>query len=184
MIALEDHTATDCKCEKESHHYRKDAAMGYGPVLSAEMVVLAVFEGDKHDAIAMRLKPAKFDSGQLKRFGVSLARTGFTTRPTFDEQVVRSKRLVGVAQAIAAQLRSVPYIDQLGRPPVTGRAVCLIDKVDCGDHDGHAAIGWSESWNALAEGQKKRAGEIAKSNIARAFGGIVPADQVAWMAAA
>lgn len=183
MRELKDHRATDCQCEQASCHHGKDEGLGHGPVAAEEVLVLAVFEDDDYDRQGMQLVLRIFRSDRLRHFNMSLARTEFTARKTFEAKVVGSRHaaLVGIAKVSAQDLRSLPYIDETAEPPITGRAVCLIDKVEVDDHDGHAAIGWSESQRDLSEKQKQRAGEVAKRNLVKAFGKILSPEHVAWM---
>ena len=145
---------------------------------------MAVFKHVPHDKKERRLVPKTFDSGQLRRYEISLARASYTSREAFDSKVVGSKTndVVGVACAEAKDLQSIPYILDTAQPKIKGRAVCLIDKVACEDHDGHAALGWSESQRVLTDKQKERAGEVVKSNLVAAFGTIMNVGDVGWVA--
>lgn len=78
-------------------------------------------------------------------------------------------------------IRRITY-DSTSQPAFKGRGVCLADKVVEGDHDGHAALGWSDSDAELSVKQKQRAREFIKQNLADTFGCVVDASSIAWAA--
>ena len=177
---MKDRVGDDCSCELQTCHH-KGQGHGHGPVGNSETVVMAAFRGDKYDEESGKLKPAAFRNKQLQRQEVSLARPLHTSLPSFNEHVVggRQDEFVGIASADAAAIRRISYPSR-SHPEFRGRGVCLVDKVGEHDHDGHAALCWSESQGDLTEKQKERARETIKENLATAFGPISGVDEVPW----
>lgn len=140
---------------------------------------MAVFEDTPRDEKARQLTKKTFPSKQLQRDEFSLARLSHTDRLAFEKNIVGTRKLVGVACAPAAKLFDLLYVSQ-GPAPWTGRAVCLTDVVSERDHDGHAALGWSESQNGMGETVRGRVREIIKNNLAEIFGTYGGVEEVAW----
>jgi len=135
------------------------------------------------DPIARRILPEAFTPKRLTRYDLSLARRTHTGRPEFDKHVVGPKvaqgdELVGVATAPSRRLFEMTFVCEDIRPPVQGRAVCLLDIVEPTDHDGHAALGYSEDQNVLNEKQKKKVRARIHHDLADAFGDLDPIDDV------
>lgn len=170
----------DCPCEATTQHF-KGSPPGHGPVLDSETVTLAVFRDTPYDTESRRLLPAAFPTDRLNGGNLSLARLSHTNRSTFDTQVVagRMDDLVGVACASAFAIRQITY-DSTSHPAFKGRGVCLLDKVEDGDHDGHASLGWGRSDVELSVKQKQRAREAIKRNLADTFTLVVLPDGVDW----
>lgn len=141
--------------------------------------MFAIFEDVPHDKTTSRLLPLAFGADKMNRHEQSLARAGFTTRETFDREVVRSAKLVGVARVQASRLRELVYTSTT-EPKFNGRAACLTDRVEEGDHAGHAALGWAESQDGMKPGQKARAREFIRDGLVEVFGTICRADDVGW----
>ncbi len=149
--------------------------------MQTEFVLIAVFDDVPHDRDEGTLVQKAFNSKQLQRHEVSLARLNYTTESTFNSEVVdkKSAGIVGVVFASASALRAVPYVVP-SQPVVIGRGVCLTDKVQADDHDGHAALGWSESQEAHGETQRGRYRELVKKNLTQVFGRIVDVKSAPW----
>ena len=180
MKSISDRVSSDCPCEAASRHF-KGSPPGHGPVSNDETVVLAVYLDTPRQPGGGRLLPAAFRTDKLNSYDLSLARLRFTTKRAFQEDVVatRTADLVGVASATGVALRRITY-DSTSHPAFRSRGVCLVDKVEQGDHDGHAALGWGHSDAELSDKQKKRAREAIKQNLADSFGSITSADDCEW----
>lgn len=164
----------DCPCEAVTHHY-KGAGFGHGPVRDPETIAMAVFNNLDRNVSANRLTAESFDVRQLKRTNLSLLRCDFTSKATINSDVVlpnqrRQGDFVGLACANVGSVRSVEHGD------VRHRVVCLIDKVELGDHDGHAALGFSDAFSASLETMSEKRRNIqrglALATLAEKFGDI------------
>jgi hypothetical protein len=146
--------------------------------LDSEAVVFAVFQSTSRDG--NRVSPKAFENKQLVRGEVSLARPRHMTRAEFDHFVVRplaSSRgeLVGVVRAEVSILRDLPYGPVQGTdPPVTGRAICVLDKVSNRDFEAHAALQYSESQQSrLTDTQRSKIRPVIRENLAIVFGEMI-----------
>jgi hypothetical protein len=86
---------------------------------------------------------------------------------------VTSGKLVGIARVYVASLRNIPYEVAGSSPVLEGRATCVLDKVVLGDHDGHAALEYSESLHRLTPKQKGIVRQQINGDIAEAFGEVI-----------
>jgi hypothetical protein len=169
----------DCEKEKTTQHHRGEGN-GFGPIQPAEILLFAVFESTKPPE--GRLTADSFDRRQLNRAQQSLARRQHLTRAEFEQYFVapheaRWGPCGGVACASAAALRAVRYAVPEARPPESGPAVCVLDRVDAGDHDAHAALEYSE---ALKDSMARRSEKLRATlrmrihaSLAEAFGPII-----------
>jgi len=170
-----------CVDELRTHHHGGEGA-GPGIVRCGEVVILAAFE-ERRPRTAVDADD--FPKDRLKDTNLSLARREHTTRRTFDEQVIGGGTgpkgsFLGAAWVEARVLRELEFIMVSGQLPATtrGRAVCVLDRVDPGDHDGHAALGFSEALEALPLKQKSLWRTTTRNNLVQAFGNIRPLDEV------
>jgi hypothetical protein len=89
-----------------------------------------------------------------------------------------SGQCAGVARATAAALRGIQYLIPEATPPDSGRAVCVIDRVDPPDPDAHATLEYSESLKDAVERRSQGVRGTVRmrvhATIADAFGPIVP----------
>jgi len=102
---------SECAKETTTQHYL-GAGNGHGPVRSDEVVLFAVFENVPHDG--GRLTPLAFQSKQLRRGEVSLARLAHTTRAIFDERVIqalehRFGKCLGITRGNVSALRAIQF---------------------------------------------------------------------------
>ena len=169
---------SDCAKEAITQHHL-GIGHGHGPVRLNEVVLLAVFERTPREED--HLIATTFPRGQLIRGEISLARRAHTTRATFDERVIQVLepnfgKCLGVARASAAALRAIRFEIPGTLPIAGGRAICVLDKVGSGDHDGHAALEYSEAINRLTEKQKSRYRPLIHADLAEAFGKIISVD--------
>jgi hypothetical protein len=168
-------TLSDCAKEAATQHHMGEEH-GHGPLSAEEVVVLAVFEKTAHEG--NRLIATTFPVKQLNRGEISLAREMYTTSDTFESEVVRPAQknwgdLVGVARVDVGTLRNIPYEIAGSAPVLRGRGVCVLDRVVPGDHDGHAALEYSESLDRLSDKQRGIIRSRINGDIAEAFGEIV-----------
>ena len=146
-----------------------------------EEVVFAIFDDVPHDKTTSKLLPHAFRTDRMNAHNLSLARASFTTRATFEREVVQSAKLVGVARVQASRLRDLIYTST-SEPKFNGRAACVSDKVNEGDHAGHAALGWAESQEGMKPNQRARAREFIRDSLVEVFGTICRGDDVCWAA--
>ncbi len=102
---------SECAKETTTQHYL-GAGNGHGPVRSDEVVLFAVFENVPHDG--GRLTPLAFQSKQLRRGEVSLARLAHTARAIFDERVIqalehRFGKCLGITRGNVSALRAIQF---------------------------------------------------------------------------
>jgi hypothetical protein len=63
---------------------------------------------------------------------------------------------------------------------MTGRAICVLDKVTALDFNAHAALGYSERQATLSEKQRATIRELIRADLADVFGEILsPSDAFA-----
>lgn len=144
-------------CERADDPAYLGLGYGFGPVSSAESVLFAVFETTKREGD--RLIATAFPAEQLARGEVSVTRAAHTSKTEFCTHVIEPLeaslgKLIGVARAEVGALRAIPYIFDDVKPPLTGKAVRVPDKVVQGDHNGHAALEYSESQEQLSPSKK------------------------------
>lgn len=170
---------SECAKETTTQHYL-GVGNGHGPVRSDEVVLFAVFENVPHDG--GRLIAVAFQSKQLRRGEVSLARVAYTTRAVFDEHVIqalehRLGKCLGITRANVAALRALAFEVPGTTPTISGRAVCVLDKVTQEDYDGHAALEYSELEEGLTPKQKEKFRPLIHADLADAFGEILSLDR-------
>ena len=142
--------------------------------------MLAVFQSTKTES--GKLLPTAFKNAHLHGGNVSLSRLRYTTRQTFDAKVVGPKAsdpLKGVVTCATSVLRGLLVPLPNATPPAQIRAVCVLDKVEPLDYDGHAALEYCEDQQSITNQQTKallRAG-IAVALVS-AFGEIRATDSV------
>ncbi len=161
-----------CVDELTTQHYR-GFWHGHGPVLPDEMIVLAVF--DQHPRNGSRLNANAFDSAQLKKGELSVARADHTSYSDFQKHVIEPANkgpFIGVVAARAEDIRALPYDVKGVHPPQSGKALCVIDYVVRTDHDGHAALKFSDAQDVLTDKQKKTVRLQIKADLADTFGEI------------
>jgi hypothetical protein len=134
-------------------HHHLGAGAGPGPLLAAELLIFAVFSAQVR--VGARLTNKDFPTKSLKRGDLSLARHAHTSWATFRDNVLTpGQRLLpiqGLAISEAGMLRGlIAELDSVV-PPKRLRSVCVLDKVEAGDHDGHAALKYCSEEAALNE---------------------------------
>jgi hypothetical protein len=168
--------SADCKDERNTQHHL-GVGFGFGPVRNDENLLFAVFSGTPRDTTTRKLLKGAFETRQLVRAEVSVARRIYTQPAEFQTRVVdpavgRENEFVGVACVAAEVLRLMPF----SMAGVNGRAVCVLDKVSPSDFDGHAALAYSEGQQSLTPKQRAAIRELIRADLADAFGEIIAID--------
>jgi hypothetical protein len=174
---------TDCIEERESKHYRAPW-FGFGIVRDNERVVFAVF--DRTPLSGSALKENSFDGNKLKKNNQSLARDLFVTKRIFDRKIVRRDEsnngaFLGIVWASVSKIREIRADVKLNAGTVKVRAICVLDRVEAGDCDGHATMGYEET-EALGL-SKEQLGKVRKRiryDLANAFSNVTDAKEFLW----
>ena len=169
----------DCLDERATKHFRGHW-YGFGPVQDAEAVVFAVFQSTKIKN--GRLTADSFDNKHLKRNAQSLARQSFVTRAIFEKAIVRGAALQGIAVASAAAIRALVADVKLNADQISVRSLCVLDRVDEGDCDGHATAGYSERHASLgiSEAQLSKVRARIRLDLANTFSEVRDLDSWKW----
>jgi hypothetical protein len=177
---------SDCAEEVLNKHHRGPRC-GFGPVADTEDVVFAVFQ--KTPQANGRLQASSFDQKQLKRNEQSVSRLRYTSRSKFHSHVVArleaaQGQLIGVAKANVRELRDInpPHPDDV---TLTVRGVCVLATVTSRDHDGHAALGFSEALERINDTTKKQTKKTQLrqeilADLADLFGNVLPIEALPW----
>ena len=174
-----------CAKEQTTQHHL-GAAHGHGCIRPMEDLVIAVFDSTPLEAGGTRLSPLAFPTKQLSHGEVSLARSLHTSRKDFENHVLSPRRdagsrVHGVSVASAHMLRSLPATLPGANPPMRMRAVCVLDKVVPGDHDGHAALQYSEEQNDITAKQKARLRSLIAADLANVFSPVCSIDDAPFI---
>jgi hypothetical protein len=164
--------------EERSLHHRPWFG-GFGPVQNPEEVMFAVFDGTPIEGTSLQAN--SFESKRLKNRAQSLTRTLCVTKTEFSRRIVRARRLQGVATAPAAHLRALTAdINIQGRWKKVP-AVCLLDRVDRGEPDGHATMGFtSHTTEDVGQKQLKLIRDKIMLDVADVFSPIESSDSHPW----
>jgi len=173
----------DCVEELHTQHYR-GKWHGFGPIFDHERVLFAVFEKTKRDGILLIAN--SFDSQSLARCEQSIARVSYLTRNQFDLHVAgatTSKKgsLVGVALVDVSRLRAL--CARIETPvAVHVRSLCVIDRVEPGDYDAHATIGYSKASapDGIGETRLGKLRSRIRMDLANAFSDIIDPNDHQW----
>jgi hypothetical protein len=140
------------------------------------MLIYAVFDSDEPQG--ERLRPTDFDTNQIKRGELSLARRGLTDWPTFRDRVVvpkgGAKALKGIVSSNCEAIRRITKDVQGFHPKKILRGVCIIDKAIVIDFVGHATLKFCEDHNPLTAKQKTSLRSRITADLADAFGVLMP----------
>jgi hypothetical protein len=142
----------DCPGERSTQHFR-GRWCGFGPVRNYESVVFAVFEGTKRAGAP--LAADSFDNNHLKKQAQSLTRKTFVTKPVFRRTIARGTQLHGIAFANVSSMRALVADVKLNARDASVRSLCVLDRVEKGDCDGHATTGYCESHTSLGMSQSQ-----------------------------
>jgi hypothetical protein len=173
----------ECAEEIQSQHHRAPW-FGFGTVGNNERVVFAIFE--KTPRAGSALSESSFENNKLKKNNQSLARGWFVTRSLFDRKIVRREvsnngALIGIAWAEVSKLREIQADVKLNARTVKVRALCILDRVEKDDCDGHAAMGYEETGALnLSLAQLGTVRKKIRYDLANTFSKIAEADNFAW----
>jgi len=166
--------ALECPEEAATQHYL-GAGYGFGPVQSSEQVAFAVFETTERDG--NRVKATAFQTKQLKRHEVSLARINYMNIVEFESEMrpllTTQGPLVGIARAQVGKIRALDY----NVNGTSERAFCVTDKVTALDFNAHAALGYSENQEALTAKQKSKIRAALHADLADTFGDLISIEE-------
>ncbi len=160
-----------CPTEMGCHHHLGVGA-GPGPVLATECLIFAVFGAEAR--LGARLTPNDFPPKSLKKGGLSLARQPHTSWTTFRDNVLvpgqqRSQPIQGIAVSRADALRGLIAEISSSTPATLLRSVCVLDKGENGDHDGHAALQFCAEQAGLREKEKSVVRAQIQTELATTF---------------
>jgi len=147
------------------------------------MVALALFSAQSR--AGQNLVDTDFIDDQLKRNDQSLSRVKWTSGAAFHRYVVVTRAgqvrpVSGIASARVIKLRELRFKVPNSNPVMSGAALCVIDRVEAGDHDGHAALGYAADMQALTPNQKKKTRPLVRAEAARQFSTIVDSTLFSW----
>ncbi len=170
---------TDCVEELTTQHFR-GRWHGFGPVKDREVVIFAAFQST--NCVGGRLTADSFDNKHLKTSAQSLARRAFVTRQVFDRAIVRDGALKGVAIANVSAIRALVADVRLNAGETSVRSLCVLDRVDAGDCDGHATAGYCEQQVALgmSQAQLSKVRARIRLDLADTFSEVHNADTRGW----
>jgi hypothetical protein len=168
--------SSDCADEAVTQHHSKS---GHGPVAPEETVLLALFDtGSPRTEVHIDDFPVK----SLQNNNLSIARLTYTSRADFDTYVIGngSKGTVtSVAHTTAAAIRNMDdYVVSGAQPPKSGRSICVLDKVEPDDHDGHASLGFSESQQDLSPKQRGIIRPFIRADLRTVFSNVIALDSI------
>jgi hypothetical protein len=171
---------SDCVEERTSQHFR-GRWHGFGPVKDGEKVIFAVFQST--NCLGNRLTAVSFNNNHLKKSAQSLARQAFVTRKTFNRTIVDGAELRGVATADVSALRALVADVKLNVREITVRSLCVLDRVETGDCDGHATTGYSEKHATLglSQTQLSKVRERIRLDLANTFSEICDPSEQGWI---
>jgi hypothetical protein len=171
---------TECVEEQQTKHYRGKWC-GFGPVRSGEQLLFAVFEQTKYQG--SRLAGDSFK--ELKNTNESVVRCSYVTRSLFESRIVQPGEaargaLVGVAVADVSRIRTLRTDIKLNATTVKVRSICVIDRVDEGDIDAHATMGFAELKEGVSQAQIGTIRMNIRMDLAGVFSEIGPPDGQRW----
>jgi hypothetical protein len=150
-----------CPRERITQHLKNG---GHGIVVDDEVVIFVVFDGMVE--VGGKLSRKHFNTKKIRDGDLSLARQRYTTMNDISTFVIEPARKAGLVLngAVVAQVDKLRSIARTQPPAGLLRGVCVIDRVEDGDHDGHAAlIGCADQKASLTNEQTlgKFRGQIA-----------------------
>lgn len=155
-------------CSKEQVSQHHASPKGHGCVGPGEVVLLAIFLSAKPED--GRVTAKAFKTSRLQDGDLSLSRLTHTDRQTFEREVISPKNssdpFQGVAKCSIDILRRLYMRIPQPDPPHTIRAVCVLDKVEPGAHEGHAALEYCEEQVGIKRGATRG---MVRANIAIAL---------------
>jgi hypothetical protein len=175
--------AESCPDEQTTCHHLGN---GPGPVRDDEVVVLAVFANTNR--VNGKLTGDSFRNSQLKRGELSLARRQHTNKQEFIACVLtpgaaREGQSEGGCTANVCDIRQKVLIaPDVAAPELTVRAICVLDMVVPGDHEGHAALKYAELPGQIPERRLGSLRAMIREQLAEQFSDIATCDEI-WAVA-
>jgi hypothetical protein len=105
----------------------------------------------------------------MNRCTQSLGRVRYVTRRAFDNQIVRNDSVIGIALAHVSAIRRLRADIATPNGVLEVKSVCVIDLVEPGDCEGHAAMGYSEAINGMSERQLGKKRKAIRMDLANTF---------------
>jgi hypothetical protein len=146
-----------------------------------QQLIFAVFERTKYQG--SRLAGDSFKD--LKNANQSTVRSSYVTRSLFHREVAQpgtttKGALIGIAVADVSRIRALKADIKLNRATVKVRSICVIDRVDEGDIDGHATMGYADMQDGVSQTQIGTVRMNIRMDLANVFSEITPADENRW----
>jgi len=162
-------TNTHCQDERVSQHHK---ASGHGPVKDDEYVIFVVF--DSNVQIGKKLSERDFSTKKIAKGDLSLARKAYTTINDAQECVIqpaldRGQKVSGASVALTRSLRSIKAPIEGLTPVKYARGVCILDRVENDDHEGHAALRSCRDEGALTPKQRGKLRALIAADLAEKF---------------
>lgn len=174
----------DCVDEQSTCHYR-GRFFGFGPVQDPESVKFAVFDTTPVDG--SRVVNDTFDNASLAKSNQSLARSAFVTLTEFHKRIVAPSasskgKLVGVTTAVTGKLRALRAEIKTNTGTTKVQAVCVYDRVENDDCEGHATIGYAKAIDeqGMSPTQKGKVRARIRLDIAEEFSEVKKEDEWEW----
>jgi hypothetical protein len=136
-------------------------------------IILLVIDNDEHfDSTTKQLEVSAFSVNKLKKCNLSVARLKYTTAQELEKYVIepivsRNQTAYGVSQALAKDIRHIDYRDMRGTK--VGKAICVVDRVEADDHNGHASLGFSKADERVPDTQRRKFRPFVFADLARHF---------------
>lgn len=177
---------SSCAREKCTQHHEGADGKGFGPVEDGEDIVFAVFESTTINDGYITEEALTFS--RLKKAEESVVRLPYVSREEFEREIGRNGQskaglLKGAVQAVAREIREVTVqINTKAGRIYSQKAICVLDRVDPGDIDGHATMAYCDDLNDVNLSQKAlaRARGEARFKLAGMFGPLQGIEECAW----
>jgi hypothetical protein len=159
----------ECAHERQTCHYR-GRWYGFGPVQDNERLILAVFDQTPRSADSLTSNSFK----HLVDNSESVCRAFYVTSQVFETQVAQPGQqtkgaFVGITVASARSIRRLRTDFTMSHRMITVQSICVTDRVEPGDYDGHATMGFSEPIEALGQTLKGKKRLAIRMDLAKEF---------------
>lgn len=169
-----------CADEQFTHHHL-GVGHGFGPVKPEEIVAFVVIS--KAQTFDNEILLVSFNKKRLSEKEESVSRVAHTSFAAFQEYVAKpietgGGSIKGVATATVSMIRSL----RLGKQDDVKerRAICVLDKVQPGEHDGHAVLAFADAPEVMGETRLGILRKEVRAELALLFGRITNAADVGW----
>ena len=130
-----------------------------------------------------RLTVDQFRSKPLGRGDISLARKAYANldilqRAVIDPAISRGEVVVGASSVVVKTIRDIDALINDGRQERLVKAACVLDRVDPGDHDSHAALKGCEGHQIISDKQLGKVRTRIAADLANKFGPIISLDSI------